>query len=533
MSRVIAPLQAVEAPARSIRRLIVAGPAWLALAGAVVSLALAGCALAPPGPERGTSFALPQSEQGALHRYGSAIDAELADGESAFWLLDRADLALDARLALVDEAVSSLDIQYFIWEKDATSGLFSRRVLHAADRGTRVRILLDDLTLTGQDDKFAALAKHPNIEVRSFNPFRRRGKIARFAEFAFRWGALNHRMHNKTIIADNHFAITGGRNIGDRYFGVYETFVQNDLDVLTVGPIVADVSASFDLYWNSSESYPLEDVISRRSERALLDETSHWFEGVYFSEREKLDAFPLEPIDWSDFFDGLGRTFVTGAGNLEQDLPAVDEELPTQLYQPLSDFVAQARQKLVISSPYFVPDEPFLELIEGLAASGVRVIVLTNSLASNNHMIAHSAYKHWRKRLLRSGIELHEARADSMAIDFYQTPPTEAAFLGLHSKAVVVDDRWSYIGSANIDPRSLIINTEIGFFIDSPELAARLMALIERDLKPENAWQVELDERGKLRWTSSRGTVRRQPALGFKQRVAEFFINLLPFKNQA
>jgi putative cardiolipin synthase len=489
--------------------------------------------MAPPGPERGLTHALAEAESGPLRRYSEVVESKLADGESAFWLLDRADFSFRARLALVDEAVSSLDIQYFIWERDPTSRLFSRRVLDAADRGIRVRLLLDDLTLIGHDDEFIALGKHPNIEVRTFNPFRMRSKLGRFVEFWFRWGALNHRMHNKIVVADQHFAITGGRNIGDRYFGTFDRFVQNDLDLMTVGPVVNEVSASFDLYWNSAEAYPLSAVARPRAARTSLPDMTARLEEAYLSERDRLRAYVLETRDWTEFLDDLTRTFAAGTGNLEYDLPHIDDTLPTQLYPPFKELVAQAREKLVISSPYFIPDDEFFELIAALERRGVRVIVLTNSLASNNHMIAHAAYKPWRKPLLEAGVELFESRHDSVEIVNYQLPPTEAGFLGLHTKAVIVDDRFSYVGSANVDPRSLIINTEIGFFIDSPVLADRLTSLVERDLRPDSAWSVVLDERGRLRWDSSRGSVGMQPALGFKQRIKEFFISLLPFKRQA
>lgn len=507
-------------------------------AGAILSVlsalvGLSACALAPGGDDLPASVTLPPAAEGMLRDYGQRFQQRLAPDESAFWLLDRADFSLTTRLALVDQAVDSLDIQYFIWEKDPTSRMLSRRLLHAAERGVRVRLLLDDLTFSGHETEFAALGIHPNIEVRTFNPFSNRTVFGRFAEFLFRFGRLNHRMHNKTVLADGRFAIIGGRNIGDRYFGVYDDFVQNDLDIMAAGPIVDDVAASFDLYWNSRHSYPLEVVAPRRSAKADLAAVKELTEASYLGAETRLQAFALQPKDWHDHFESLLGGLAAGVGVYAQDRPSFDDGGAEEFYGHFKEFVARAHEKLLISSPYFIPDEEFVAQLEALEARGVRVAILTNSLASNNHIVAHTGYKHWRKRLLRSGIELYESRADSSAIDYYTTPPTEPGFLGLHSKAAVIDDRLSFVGSPNVDPRSMILNTENGFFVDSPELAARVTGLIERDMLPANAWRVTLNERGALRWTSDRGTVVRQPALSLSQRIVEFFINLLPLKQQA
>lgn len=499
-----------------------------------LAITLTGCGSIPVRTPPVETASLPSAPSGTLERYAKEISAGLGEGESAFWLLDRADYSYEARLALVDQAVESLDIQYFIWEKDPTSRLFSERVLKAADRGVRVRILLDDLTLNGQDGEFSALASHPNISVRSFNPWRSRTNIGRFGEYFLNIGRLNHRMHNKTVIADSQFAILGGRNIGDRYFGVWDDFVQNDLDIMSSGPAVADVAASFDLYWNSDMSYALSDLAKPKAAVQALEPTVQFLRCIYLSEQDRLQEFPLEPDTWNSFFEQLVRTYSPGTGILGQDRPEVEEALPDQLYQPIYDMLEKAQHRVLLSTAYLVPDQTFLDLLAELEARGVEVILLTNSLASNNHMIAHMAYKRWRKRLLRIGVELYEARDDSAFIDQYSTPPIEPDFLGLHSKSIVVDDRYSFVGSPNIDPRSLIINTEIGFFVDSPELASRLTDLIERDISPEAAWRVYFDERGRLRWNSSAGTLKNQPALGPMQRVAAFFINLLPLvKTQA
>lgn len=507
---------------------------WAAVCLWVVGfLQVGACALAPAGGERTPSYVLPAAASGALHDYDRRIEVRLGGSDSAFWLLDRADESFRARLALLDEAKTSLDIQYFIWEKDSSSRLLSRRVLYAADRGVRVRLLLDDLTLLNQEAEFAAIAEHPNIEIRVFNPFSNRTAIGRFIDFVFHAGRLNHRMHSKAVVADGRFALIGGRNIGDRYFGIYDRFVQNDLDIMAAGPVVTEVSRSFDLYWNSSEAYLLPTIAPRRSAKSNLPEITGFIESYYRDRSTRLQAFALDPADWTAYFDNLTRTFAAGVGEYEYDLPEVRVAEPEQFYTQFKQFVGRTEREILISSPYFIPDETFFEQLKALAARGVRVVVLTNSLASNNHKIAHAGYKRWRKRILRAGIELYEARSDSAAIGVYTTPPTEPGFLGLHAKAVVIDDRLSFVGAANIDPRAMNLNTENGFFVESPELAERVTALIERDTAPSTSWRVTFDENGKLQWTSDKGTVKREPALGFGQRVAEFFVGLLPFKKQA
>ena len=503
---------------------------WVAC---VVFGVTAGCAVHPAGDELPPTYVLPRADEGKLHDYAARIEGRLGLDESAFWLLDKADLSFDARLALVDDAVTSLDIQYFIWEKDASAWLFARRVLHAADRGVRVRILLDDLCVSAHEKEFASLGMHPNIEVRTYNPFGNRTTAGRVVEFIFRFGRLNHRMHNKSVIADGRFAILGGRNIGDRYFGVYDAFVQNDLDIMAVGPVVASVATGFDTYWNSDQAVPLEVAAPRRSANGDLEEFTAYTEATYLADKDRLQAFTFEPQDWTEHFEELARGFAPGRGAYVQDPPDVNKEPPDRFYVEFRKLVARTQRKLVISSPYFIPEEDFVVELEALAARGIRIVVLTNSLASNNHIVAHTGYKRWRERLVEAGIELYESRADSSAIDYYTTPPTEPGFLGLHSKATVVDDTWCYVGSPNVDPRSMVLNTENGFFVESVDLAARVTELIERDIEPQNAWRVTLDEKGKLRWTNDVATLTRQPAKGFTQRIVEFFVNFMPIKDQA
>lgn len=491
---------------------------------------LGGCALARPEVE--PTYARAPATSGTLERIDRRIDGELEPGASAVRLLERNDAAYTARLALVEQAADTLDVQYFIWRNDATAHYLARGVVDAAERGVRVRVLLDDLALDSHDADYAALDTHPLIEVRTFNPWRSRTKPGRFIEFLLRMETLNHRMHNKAVIADNRFAITGGRNVGDHYFGLDTEFVQNDLDVLLAGPAVRAISDHFDLYWNSEQTYPVEAVLKRRHRERGFDEVVADIEETYMSGRELLVQFMPAAGRRVEFLESFADSFAQGPVDVYFDQPRVDIEPPTQLYEDFKRLIARAESEVLISSPYFVPDQEFLDLLTRLEESGVRVVVLTNSLGANNHITAHSAYKRWRRKLLRADIELYEARRDAASLAYYVTPPVETDRLGLHSKVVVVDGRLGFIGSPNVDPRSMILNTEMGVVVDDAGIGASLRELFARDIAPKNAWRVELRDDNFLVWTNDEESIMHQPARGFLQRFAEFFVNLLPIKSQ-
>jgi putative cardiolipin synthase len=501
---------------------------------AALCIAAAGCRALPARVAEASELALPVAQYGSLADFGRRVEAMLRNGESAHWLLDANQLALTARVALADEAAVSLDLQYFIWQSDATGHLLADRVLHAADRGVRVRILMDDFGVAGKGADVLKLDAHPNVEVRVFNPWSRRGsRFATATEFLTRAYELNRRMHNKTYIADGRFAVLGGRNIGDRYFGVYEPFVQNDLDVMVAGPAAREVAATFDAYWNSEHSYRIASFVRDERPHRPLDETRAELHATIETRAAALAPFTLEPGDWSPYLEELVATFVPARASLLWESPEIWNEARPRLYDSFVELVASARKEVLISSPYFIPDARFRRLLRELVARGVRVVVVTNSLATNNHVVAHTGYRRWRRDVLAAGVELYELRSDAEALSLYVTPPASSGRLGLHTKAVIVDGERAFVGSPNVDPRSMVLNTEIGLVGDGVELARRVGALVERDISPANAWRVTMDEKGWLEWSSADEVVRRQPAQGFKQRAAEFLLNLLPLKHQA
>jgi cardiolipin synthase C len=497
-----------------------------------VCLALAGCATlgeyAPAAPRE-----VAVQAEGALHARAAQIIGSLeSEDESAFWLLDRNEVAWTARLALTDEAVSTLDIQYFIWQTDATGQLLLRRVLQAADRGVYVRLLFDDFALVGFDREVAGLNAHRNIEVRVFNPWRRRATLLKAFEFVFRVGTLNHRMHNKIYAADDSFAIIGGRNIGDRYFGLHDGFIQNDLDVMVAGAAATDVLETFEQYWSSALSWPGTAFSRGEDDDILLERVRARLDADVIARADTLSATGLDPMLWSGYLEALDDWFIAGSSTLHVDSPDVPDVSPEAVNEELIRVVSEAEHEVLVSTPYFIPDREFVNLLGELTDRGVRVAVVTNSLASNNQSIAHTGYRPWRRRLLRLGVELYEFRRDAELRRDYATPPVVAGSMGLHTKAVVVDRRLSLVGSPNVDPRSLVLNTEIALTIDSEELAGSVAELILRDMRPENAWQVRLTGRRSLTWSNADRTVSRQPARGFGQRVVEFFMFLLPVKGQ-
>lgn len=500
----------------------------------LAALALGGCQALPSRGAIVREEALAPARYGSLADIAGRIDALLPSGESAHWLLDANRLALTSRLALADDAALSLDIQYFIWQSDATGHLLAQRVLAAADRGVQVRILLDDFGVSGRGGDVLKLDAHPNIEVRVFNAWSLRGKRWGTAiEFLSRAYELNRRMHNKTFIADGRFAILGGRNIGDRYFGTYETFVQNDLDVMVAGPVAREVTVTFDEFWNSEHSLPIALFARDHRPDWPLESTRAELAATIASEAERLTTFDLGPSERSAYLQSLVDTFAPARAEIVWESPDVLDAARPRLYSRYKQLIAGARSEVLISSPYFIPDAEFRALLRDLRRRGVRVAILTNSLATNNHVVAHTGYRRWRRDVLATGVELYELRSDAASLAMYATPPTLPEGLGLHSKAVVVDGERAFVGSPNVDPRSMVLNTEIGVVGDGREFAARVRALVERDMAPENSWRVTMDEEGWLKWSNADEEVRRQPAKGFVQRAVEFLLNLLPLKHQA
>ena len=500
-----------------------------------LALVLTGCAAGPrPDYPRTPSTAFEDYASTRLGRFFGPA-AEEHPGLSGFSLLSQGREAFITRLALADLAERSLDMQYYIWDGDTTGRIILDHVMKAADRGVRVRLLVDDPYYKANDSVIAALDAHPNVEIRLFNSLTNRSWSA--LDFITDFGRVNRRMHNKLMVADNAAAIVGGRNIGDIYYGVNTTANYRDLDVLAVGPVVRDLSGVFDRYWNSASTVPIGAIVDRAYGTADLDAIR-----VRLDKEIAAADYPY-PID-QDLDELAARgaelrdNLVWAHGRIIADDPesVARGEDSDDVVEFIRWRVAQLKEELLIELPYFVLPAGAQATVKALHERNVRVRVLTNSLASNDVLPAHSGYAKTRKRLLENGMELYELRPDTDAFRPGWSLLSKGSRAALHTKAMAFDREAVFIGSFNLDPRSAWINTEAGLYIESPELAERLVAYMATGVVPANSYHVLLDPNGEVVWeTVTDGqTVRYQdePDTGFRRRFVADLWKLLPIESQ-
>ena len=376
---------------------------------------------------------------------------------------------------------------------------------------------------------------HPHIEVRTFNPFTSDSLlgVSRAFEFFIHMDRLNHRMHNKLMIADNFAAIVGGRNIGNEYFGLDSNMNFRDMDLLAIGPIARNISESFDLYWNSRWSYPPEVLAYMRPKEKSLIRLKKKMQNKINKNKELLATFGTEPQNWNDLISQLSGHLIWAKARVLYDQPPTREGIqPVQMAQEIGRFTKKAQREMFIISPYLIPTDQEMQTYRGLVAKGVKIKILTNSLASNDVVIANTGYKRYRKKLIESGVALSELRADAKRGEFYGTHPVRYKWLCLHAKVIICDREKVYVGTMNLDPRSAIQNTEIGLLVESPRLAEHLHTVFEQDLKPENSWRVQKDENGFIFWKSSDAKRYTQPAKSFRQRLLDWLLPASLFEDQ-
>lgn len=513
-----------------IRRFAVA--AWLVL----LLVLVAGCASVPaPGPGPAPSQALPPRADSAFAPAAEALRTVHGEAGSGFRLLRNNLDALRWRLVLIDSARHSLDLQYYVWFGDKVGQLLMARVLAAADRGVRVRLLFDDLStllhdmahVELRDAMLRQLDRHPRIEIRVFNAWQQRDLLGRAVEIGADFERLNRRMHNKQMVADGHAAIIGGRNIGDEYFGLHGDFNFHDLDVLALGPVVLQASTVFDRYWNSRWVRPLSRLAASGADEAPSAAHERALAQLASDPRARQVLAGLQ--SWAADLASLPGSLLPGRGVVHADAPARDPGTHNQTPVAFHALLRSATREVLITNAYVIPDDGFITELRRLTARGVRVRLLTNSLASHDVPAVNSHYERWRGPLVEAGVELHELRADAaIRRDVVDTAPVQGQFVGLHTKAMVIDGRRSFIGSMNLDPRSEEINSEMGVVIDSEPLAQALAAYMAHDMTGANSWRVERDGAGGLRWVSDAGTLTRQPARNAWQRVENLFFKLLP-----
>lgn len=461
---------------------------------------------------------------GSLAHPGKSGVHALADGRNAF----------AARVLLAQAAERTLDVQYYTWHKDMTGTLLFAAVRDAAERGVRVRLLLDDQGTAGLDALLAALDAHPDIEVRLFNPFAVRNM--RILGYATDFGRANRRMHNKSFIVDNQVAIVGGRNVGDAYFGATDDVLFADLDIMAVGPVVSDVSKDFDRYWNSDSSYPASGLLpavgalelEALSAAALRIEASA--QALAYVRAWRASAF-------ADDLLGGRLVFEWAPTRLLSDDPAKGlgpARARTLVVNQLRKRMGEPVSELHLVSPYFVPTDAGVDVLVELARSGVKVRLLTNSLEATDVAAVHAGYARHRAALLEAGVVLYEFRRQSQASARRRILGLKgSSTASLHSKTFSVDRARVFVGSFNVDPRSARLNTEMGLVVESPALAARIVAAFSERM-PGEAYEVRLGPGRQLYWLERRGTaVLRhdvEPGTSAHERLAVLIMSMLPIE---
>jgi len=506
-----------------------AGSAFL-----VVALLASGCATVDFDYPKSASHALTETGNTSLATGFKGVVAA-NDNMAGFVPLEDGVDALAMRLLLAERAERTIDAQYFLIHDDVVGRVFIESLLRAADRGVRVRLLIDDIHTDGHDPGLAILDSHPDIEIRLFNPFGSRSSKVRSATSVRR---VIRRMHNKSFTVDNAVTVIGGRNIGDEYFGAPGRATFGDLDVVGIGPVVQDVSSMFDTYWNHRASIPMPALTKMPTdpEAALVN-----LRTALSASRTGIADSKYAGAVLSSILETLERdisSFTFAPYKLIYDSPDKsmpgDAETAVSITSSLRDSIVDVENELLIITPYFVLRDAEIAGFQELRNRGVEISVLTNSLASNNHTISHSGYKPVRKPLLKMGVKLYEVRADAtlrgdVGID------RDAAKTTLHAKSFIVDRRRLFIGSFNWNQRSKNVDTEMGVVIDSPILATAFAERMEA-IDLEKTYEVFLDGAGKIRWKGRQDgdeiILAKDPQTSWWQRFSASFLSLLPIKSQ-
>ncbi|MFW2405959.1 MAG: phospholipase D family protein [Gammaproteobacteria bacterium] len=501
------------------------------IAISIAVMLITGCASAPLDYPKEASVAIADTSGG---REAQEVEKWLGGRSdiNGFYPLSEGFDAFGARLALMDFAEVSIDAQYFLMKPDNAGMVFAAKLMESADRGVRVRFLLDDIFTTVDDLYLAIVNEHPNVELRIFNPISRKGIYA--FNYIGHFSLANRRMHNKSFVVDNQVAIVGGRNIANEYYQLETSGEFIDFDMLAVGPVVREVSSEFDTYWNHKLAVPFEALFKVKNPEKMAKARAEL--AVNMADAgESIYADAISTPLMKQFFDQTLPPYIAEARLLT--------DKPQKLLEPVSDdqqivvnemrdALLAAEEEIYIFTPYFIPRKKGIELIKLLRERGIRIVLLTNSLATNNHTSVHSAYAKYRKDLLKAGVELWEARADAAKIT---APDGESQLdhLTLHTKGILIDRRRTFVGSLNLDPRSIDINTEMGLLIDSPELGAKLRQNgIEQ--MPKIAYRLRLDENDKITWHATidgqEVVETKEPQTSGWKRFSAWFLKIAPEK---
>lgn len=475
---------------------------------------LVSCASVPVSTtDKVESYAMPNLGDTPLGQFASALSAEHGENESGFLLLDRGRDALAWRLFMAEQATKSLDVQYFLWKNDRMGRLYIQRLMDAAERGVRVRVIIDDSMTESDPQYLAKFSALPNIEVRLYKPFgpAHKSYVLNWVDFVSDFKRLNRRMHNKLYIADGSMMVTGGRNIGEDYFEYLAPDVFRSRDLLAVGRIANESSKAFDQYWNSEWTVPVEMAVSpvpsvadgeafRQELDTAGEDASHYPPAfVAISDIPQARVQLSEQLMW-----GPARLlFDTVPGeNGEPEVPTDQKDFVGLALQRAAE---QATDELIVESAYLIMSDASMQGMQQLRDNGLEIRMLTNSLAANNHTTAFVGYRKQRKQLIQSMTELYEYRPDAegqTAMYNEVAPNEDVPHLGLHAKTAVFDRTSVFVGSFNLDPRSENLNTEIGLLVENEELANAVADSILADMSAGNAWLVRLNAKGETEWVT-------------------------------
>ncbi len=498
-----------------------------------------GCTTQRFAPDRPRSWAYAEPENSGLARV-LADEAQTSTGRSGFHLLSFGMEALVARLAIADAAQHSIDAQYYIFDADEAGAILTKHLIAAADRGVRVRLLVDDIDVKS-DRQLEAMAAHPNIDVRIFNPLRNRAFLLRLPEYVLDLHNSDHRMHNKLFIADSEVSILGGRNVGDDYFDLSGDNGFRDFDLLSVGPVSQQTETAFDQFWNSSRSIPIDQIAGKTASRedfermvAAIDAQIHpdrgFAKGYVATGRNYLSDLAKDKV--GGLLWGFGRVVSEPPRKVAEDVPQ-DDLVSKRLIQEWD----RAQHDVMVECSYFLPGAEGIAAFRKLRERGVAVTVVTSGLEATDVPLVYAAYRQFRPPLLDAGVGLYEFKLHPPKIKapgkWYRQGSSYSA---MHSKVIEFDHQRVWVGSFNLDPRSIKLNTEVAIIAECPALARQLANAINSDLAPTRSWKVEFDPRAPagrdLVWVGEEQgnptTLTHDPG-SLHARVGVFFWSMVPF----
>jgi len=492
-----------------------------------LSLFLTACASAPQVAEKSASQFNDRTPAAS-----PLVSLATSQPDSGIRLLADPSEALESRLHLAALSTTTLDIQYYLWQGDTSGLALTHEVLQAAERGVRVRILLDDIYHSGRDSAYQTLDAHPNVEVRLFNPMGNRG-AAKQANYVLKKSSFNYRMHNKIFLVDGVAAILGGRNIGYEYFGQDPSFNFQDMDAIALGDAAADAGRAFDLFWNADLAIPVAAVSNKPKVMGTASQGAR-LAAAREQIRPAAEGNPAAATE--SWLSALSNELLWTNARIIVDRPDRSSEQPDSAFMALAqDPSVRPSESVVIQTAYLIPNGPTMGNLETLGAEGVSMRVLTNSAQSNNHNSVHAFYVPYRKRLIEAGIDLYEVQGNGSLAEYLDRVGKDGR-AGLHTKAMVVDERIAVIGSYNMDPRSRVWNSEIALVVEDAGFASEVLEEMARDFTPDAAWRLSLDSAGKVLWSGQVDgkavELNKDPGTTWWNRFVWSVMRIFPLENE-